>query len=210
MNPINLQIMNRILLFIASLILMLAPGCAGNRFHLASDNAQALIVIEKTELPYILSAVEDLVSDIQKITGRKLEIGTEIEAGRPNLVIGTYGVSGLIDGSFAALKDQWECYAIRTQGTDLYIAGSSQRGTMFGIYYFIDEHLGVDPFYWWKDLSPETKESLVFDAIDYISEEPDFKYRGWFINDEDLMTEFMDGGGPRYIDYPFYHHHLCR
>ena len=34
--------------------------------------------------------------------------------------------------------------------------------------------------------------------------EPTFKFRGGFINDEDLLTEWKNGGGERYIDYRYY------
>ena len=29
-------------------------------------------------------------------------------------------------------------------------------------------------------------------------------FRGWFLNDEDLLCEFGESGGVRRIDYPFY------
>ncbi|MGK7396278.1 MAG: glycosyl hydrolase 115 family protein, partial [Candidatus Cyclobacteriaceae bacterium M3_2C_046] len=40
--------------------------------------------------------------------------------------------------------------------------------------------------------------------IEIIADEPDFKYRGWFNNDEDLITEFFASAGQRDIDYRYY------
>jgi hypothetical protein len=40
--------------------------------------------------------------------------------------------------------------------------------------------------------------------VSIAADEPTFRYRGWFINDEDLLTEWYDNGGDRDIDYPFY------
>ena len=37
------------------------------------------------------------------------------------------------------------------------------------------------------------------------SDEPTFRYRGWFINDEDLLTEWFGDGGRRDIAYRYYH-----
>ncbi len=164
----------------------------------------ATIVIQQDEASFVHKAVQDLVSDINKITGEKLQISNTKIKGKPNLIIGTVSQSALIPAGFKALQGKWECYSIRTTGEDLVIAGSNPRGTMFGIYYFIEKYLKVDPFYWWKDIEQEQQQELVFAPIDYMSNEPCFKFRGWFINDEDLLTGFMDGGGERKLDYPFY------
>ncbi len=180
-------------------------GCSNNEFVLVKSKNQTVIVIQDDEKPYIHKAVNDLVSDVKKITGKKITVSNQTVKGKSNLIIGTVGQSELISEEFNTIKGQWEVYSLKTIRKDLVIAGSNPRGTMFGIYYFIEEYLGVDPFYWWKDLEPEKQEKLVFEKIDYTSKMPDFKFRGWFINDEDLMTEFMDGGGKRNLDYRYYH-----
>lgn len=180
-------------------------SCSNNEFALVQSGNQAVIIIGNDEQSYIHKAVQDLVSDIKKITGAEILISNQLVEGKQNLIIGTVGVSSLIPAGFDSIQNKWECYSIKTTGKDLIIAGSNPRGTMFGIYWFIENHLGVDPFYWWKDLEPEQKEELIFGKMNYTSAESDFKFRGWFINDEDLMTEFIDGGGKRELDYPYYH-----
>ena len=40
---------------------------------------------------------------------------------------------------------------------------------------------------------------------DYQSEKFAVRYRGWFINDEDLLTGFELPDKKREVDYPFYH-----
>ena len=193
---------NIVLVIISGLIVL---SCSNQKFTLVDKNKQSVIVIDDREKLYIHKAVEDLVSDIKKITGQEITVRNTPSKGSSNLIIGTVGQSNLISEEFISLKDQWEVYSLKTTGKDLVIAGSNPRGTMFGIYYFIENYLGVDPFYWWKDFEPEQKENLIFDPIDYTSKKPDFKFRGWFINDEDLLTEFMDGGGERDLDYRYYH-----
>ncbi|MFW6327913.1 MAG: glycosyl hydrolase 115 family protein [Bacteroidota bacterium] len=185
-------------------ISLLLCRCSVDKFNLVSGDTKAVIVVSETETPYINKAIRDLVSDIHKITGKRILVQNKPVNGSSNLIIATIGQTDWIHSSFEGLEGEWETYSIKTSGKDLIIAGSNPRGTMFGIYWFIENHLGVDPFYWWKDMEPEQKKELVFGKIDYTSAEPDFKFRGWFINDEDLLTSFKDGGGVRKLDYPFY------
>lgn len=193
------------LLFIIGLISgFLIQSCSSPNIAIVDHKTQAVIVIQEDENAYIHKAIDDLISDVEKITGRKIEKVNKPVEGVSKIIIGTAGQSDLLPEEFLNLSGKWECYSLGTRGKDLIIAGSNSRGTMFGIYYFIENYLEVDPFYWWKDVEPKQKEKLVFENIDYTSKEPDFKFRGWFINDEDLMTEFMDGGGKRELDYPFY------
>ncbi|NJN27512.1 MAG: hypothetical protein HC819_16825 [Cyclobacteriaceae bacterium] len=119
------------------------------------DDSQAVIVIEADEAQYIHRAVQDMVSDVQKMTGKTIEIHHQPIAGKSNLIIGTIGQSRLLPDGYDSLAGTWERYALQTRGNDLIIAGSNPRGTMFGVYYFIENYLGIDPFYWWKDFEPE-------------------------------------------------------
>ena len=76
---------------------------------------------------------------------------------------------------------------------------------MFALYAFIEKYLGVDPMYFWTDRQPAQRNTLTWDKIDIVGREPTFRYRGWFLNDEDLLTEWHLDGGRRDIDYPYYH-----
>src|SRR5690606_19119540 len=98
-------------------------------------------------------------------------------------------------GKLKELDGKWESYRVETIDENLIIAGSDERGTMFGIYHFIEEYLDVDPLYFWKDREPEKREELAWEDIYLQQDEPSFKYRGLFINDEDLLTGWVNGGG---------------
>jgi len=110
----------------------------------------------------------------------------------------------LAPGFGDGLKGQWEAYRVQNVGSRLLIAGSDERGTMFGLYAFIEQYLGVDPLHFWASRPPPPRATLAWDSVQLRSDEPTFRFRGWFINDEDLLTEWKDGGGKRQIDYPFY------
>ncbi len=180
-------------LFVIVFSLFFLP-CQGQKeesFELVGSHTQAVIVLPKTESEAVRLAAEDLVSDIQKITGKTIEITSQ----KP-----TQGGAILIQTT----PKNSEVYRLTSQNKNLLITGESDLGTVFGIYHFIEHYLGVDPMYFWNDKEPEKKTRLFWEKVDYQSVNPTFKFRGWFINDEDLLTEWYASGGKRNIDYPYY------
>lgn len=184
-------------------------------FTLASPEGGAPIYIAKSEPSYLQLAVKDLVSDIKKITGKELQIIHNFPPKAGNVMviasINNAQNAGLLkqlgfDGS--SLSGKWESSIVQTlryrDANVLLVAGSDERGTMFGLYEFIEKYLDVDPMYFWAGQEPKQRSSLKWNAIDQFTDEPLFKFRGWFINDEDLLTEWENGGGKRNIDYTYY------
>ncbi len=106
------------------------------------------------------------------------------------------------------LRNRWEGCLVCTFGPEdenLLVCGTDRRGTMWGIYDFCEKQLGVDPLYFWTDHEPLPRNELEIDPFRDMDGPKTFTYRGVFINDEDLLTEWKDNGGQRYADYPFYH-----
>ena len=65
--------------------------------------------------------------------------------------------------------------------------GADTRGTVFGIYTFCEQVLGIDPMYVFTDSVPKKQKQITFKPEDaYVSKKPTFENRGWFINDEEL------------------------
>ncbi|MBO5177442.1 MAG: glycosyl hydrolase 115 family protein, partial [Lachnospiraceae bacterium] len=87
--------------------------------------------------------------------------------------------------NLSEIDGKWECYITKLADNVLYIAGSDKRGCIYGIYR-LSELIGVSPWVWFADVTPEKKEELKFTAeeLDCVSKEPSVKYRGIFINDE--------------------------
>ncbi len=210
----------KILYYNAILILILFCRCNPEKkssFTLVDNQNQATIYLSSTASGPIQLAVEDLVSDVEKISGKKLSIANDISAiSGPAIVIANLNdpdqanLVKQMNPDLDTLSGQWESYLVYREQTfenidkPLLMVGSDERGTMFAIYHFIEKYLQVDPFYFYTGMQPESKEEMVFSDIEIIQGEPDFKYRGWFINDEDLMTEFINGAGNRNIDYRYY------
>jgi hypothetical protein len=74
------------------------------------------------------------------------------------------------------------------------LTGADMRGTIYAIYEFSQEFLGVDPLYYWTDATPEKRDSVNVPAsLSKAFPAPLFKYRGFFVNDEDLLTGWAPG-----------------
>jgi hypothetical protein len=69
--------------------------------------------------------------------------------------------------------------------------GSDLRGAIYAAYAFSEKILGVDPWWYWADKEPASRTSVrLHDSWTEQVRAPTFKYRGWFINKEDLLSSF--------------------
>jgi len=203
-------------------------GAAAGGFELCTPEMTAAILVPAGESECVRLAAADLAGDVERITGRRPAIvGRLEECGAHAVVLATLArpesaklldrlgaatADGLAGGLAAGLAGKWEAYRVESVATNaapiehaLVIAGSDERGTMFGLYAFAEGYLGVAPLHFWADRPPAKRDTLAWDNVSLAAGEPTFRYRGWFINDEDLLTEWYDDGGKRDIEYPFYH-----
>ncbi len=97
-----------------------------------------------------------------------------------------------------------EAWRITATGEQINITGGDVLGTTYGIYRFAERILGIDPLYFWKDIAPAPRKEVIVASQVIESSKPTFRFRGWFINDEDLLSEWRLDGGARHIDYAFY------
>lgn len=198
-------------ILLISIVFVSCQESQKHEFVLVSGNTVKSVCLLPEEPEYVLLAVEDLINDIYKITDQKPQLIRDPQlCVQGCVIVGSMDVAGsskYFESNFTEASDtqgKWEAYKVKREGEDLIIVGSDSRGTMFGIYHFIEDYLGVDPLYFWADREPEKKEKLTWKEVNIDQDSPTFKYRGWFINDEDLLTGWMESGGPRNIDYPFY------
>jgi hypothetical protein len=159
-------------------------------FPLAGRGAAAPIAYAEQDAKVVALAAADLAADIERVTGLKPLVHTTPVQGQAVLV-GTLGNSPQIDQLVATgkldvreLKGAWESFIIATVGKQLVIVGSDRRGTAFGVYE-LSQSIGVSPWYWWADVTPEKKSELYLRAGSRRFGPPSVKYRGIFINDED-------------------------
>ncbi len=201
--------------------LTLFVGAPTFAFDLVGTDHQATVFICPDEPECVRLAVDDLLSDVQKITSKQLAIVPSLEEASADCVVvgsvmqpGSLAALKRFDSSVDELQGKWEAYRVTTASSEvgpgpvkncLLIAGSDERGTMFAIYAFIEQYLGVDPMYFWTDRQPARRDTLSWSKVDIVGKPPTFRYRGWFLNDEDLLTEWHLDGGRRDIDYAYYH-----
>lgn len=150
------------------------------------------IVLEAGAEEAVRLAATDLQSDLRRLSGKEgFPIVTQ-GGEEPGIYIKTVH------------SDICEAYTVRIEGEKAVVIGSDTLGTVFGIYAFATRVLKINPMYRLTDLFPETREELTVPDTEFFSPERKVRFRGWFLNDEDLLTDFKISGGKRNIDYPFY------
>jgi hypothetical protein len=82
---------------------------------------------------------------------------------------------------------------IHARRNEVLLTGSDVRGAIYAVYEFSQRFLGVDPFWWWTDHQPARRTAVRVPASFSLTQGPVIRYRGWFINDEDLLTGWKPG-----------------
>ena len=97
-----------------------------------------------------------------------------------------------------------ESYTVAVGRDAVEIEGADGLGAAYGVYAFSTRCLGVSPVHLFTGLFPAARQKIELKEERFASLPRRTKYRGWFLNDEDLLGAFHGGGGTREIDYPFY------
>ncbi len=190
-------------LTMAGIILLLAEGrqvLAQNHGPIVLD-ADATILIAADEPEPVQRAAADLAADFRNVTGTSLNIvRDENDAGAVTILIGEQ--SKLPEQMRSEKVKEPESFLISTANATsnqrirrtVVLAGADMRGTMYAVYEFSRKYLGIDPMYYWTDHEPAHRSSIqVPDSLHQEFAAPVFKYRGFFINDEDLLTGWAPG-----------------
>lgn len=146
----------------------------------------------------IKRAINDLQADLNKVTGISPELNNTITGKTSStIIIGTVGTNSIIDDLIKRNKlDKSELNAKREKyiiqyipnpldGIEgaLVIAGSDNRGTIYGIYE-LSAQIGVSPWYYWLDAPVKKQTNLYVKKGIFTDGEPAVTYRGIFLNDE--------------------------
>jgi hypothetical protein len=178
------------------------PG-EGN-FCLFGRGTAASILVDTNDWPGVVRVATDLQMDIRRVSGTTPTlIGGPGQPGENAILLGTIGRSKVIDQlvregkiNVSEVAAKWEAALVQVvkeplPGVEsaLIIAGSDQRGTIYGVY-DLCEQMGVSPWHWWADVPPKRHDKLFVTAGRHVQGPPAVKYRGIFINDEGpcLMT----------------------
>ena len=81
---------------------------------------------------------------------------------------------------------------------EITISGADARSFIYALNYLSETYLGVLPFWFWNDQKMEVKSYVEIPCGIYHSEPDRIRYRGWFINDEVLISHWTAGVSPSY------------
>lgn len=146
--------------------------------------------------PYVKKAIDNLILDFERVNKNKLKPKFLECFVNGNILIHTEDENKKIG--------MGEGFSIKTENDNVIIRGAGYLGTIYGIYTFSEKVLGISPCYIFDDKEIKEMESLEIDQLNIFDYPKTFKFRGMFINDEDLLTEWKLSGKKRHIDYPFY------
>lgn len=161
--------------------------------RLFDSDTTASIVCDKGAPEAVVLALRDLQRNLRTLANRETGFEICLAGSDPAIRVAT-------DPSIGSS----EAYTIRVCDAEITIMGSDTLGTVYGIYAFTEKCLGILPFYRLTDLFPEKCREKWLEEQTITSPERSVRFRGWFLNDEDLLSEFRYSGGHREIDYPFY------
>jgi Glycosyl hydrolase family 115 len=161
---------------------------------------QTTVLIGPGEPMALQKAADDLVTDLGKVFGTPVAlVHSASDAGptticislRENLAAGVKRATGNEVLQMLGVANPWKGSPVRSA---VILTGSDLRGAIYAVYEFSGKFLGVDPLYYWTDRAPERKTTVaVPDGLALQDGPPTFRYRGWFTNDEDLLTGWKPG-----------------
>lgn len=168
--------------FIGLVFLWVTQICSA-QFSLRSDQPIKL-ACDNAEEKVVQTALKLFIRDYQSV----FSASAAVDARQGNIIVGTVGKSPLlkavsVDVSALAGKKQAFLLQVLPDGK-LLVAGSDSHGTAYGIME-LSRLIGVSPWEWWADVTPEKKISFVLPAEYQTLQSPSVEYRGIFINDED-------------------------
>ena len=168
--------------FIGLVFLWVTQICCA-QFSLRSDQPVKL-ACDNAEEKVVQTALKLFIRDYQSV----FSASAAVDARQGNIIVGTVGKSPLlkaVSADVSALTGKKQAFLLQVLSDGkLLVAGSDSHGTAYGIME-LSRLIGVSPWEWWADVTPEKKTSFVLSAEYQTLQSPSVEYRGIFINDED-------------------------
>jgi hypothetical protein len=189
--------------FISALALLVSASqsLAAPKSQTLTLDSSVTIVESAQEPGPVRKATEDLLSDFSKVFGQRPALANDLEnSGSIAILIAEQGnVHPGINCTAPKGPESFAFSVLRVPGGQLKrivcLTGADMRGTIYAIYQFSQTYLGVDPMYLWTDKEPERRTSIELPAnFGHVYPSPVFRYRGFFPNDEDLLTGWIPAG----------------
>jgi hypothetical protein len=162
-----------------------------NDFQLIADGIGAKLYCPENK-QVVETAINMLIDDSRLVCKEPFAITPTIE--KRTVIIGIPEQNGtirdLLDAGkikYSDITGKQEAFKIvpaEIQGMScLFVIGSDPRGTAYGVLE-LSRCIGVSPWVWWADVTPEKNDHVRYVA-DHKIHTPTVRYRGIFLNDED-------------------------
>ncbi len=190
------------MLLIPLVAFLLPAASARPAVPIADPAGDAVILLPDSTPEPVLLAAEDFRADARAATGRELTTTTAVPFRAPAVILpGIPGRSRILDDlarrrnlDLSHLRGEFEAYSV-IPVTDpfpgvaqaLVIAGGDERGVVFGLYEASERLFGTDPQVLWTDHRPARIPAAGWSAPTVVCPSPAFRYRGFFVNDEDQL-----------------------
>lgn len=149
-----------------------APEITTPMYIVEDGVSDFVIVIADDADECIMTAVKEMQTYIERISGAKLDyVNESAYTGGKAIVIGE---TELVSIDTSDIKE--DGFRLYSDGEYFVIAGASSRGTLYGVYTFLEEYLGVRWFTPTLEVVPEN-EDVVIDASLDRTVEPSFAVR---------------------------------
>lgn len=166
------------------IILLIITGKISHAQFYLQPRQTLNVAITSTEEPVVQTALQIFSRDYQAVfSGRVLT-----DSLKGNIIVGTIGKSRLLENILvdnATLYEKKQGFMLKVlKDGRLLVVGNDSHGTAYGLME-LSRLIGVSPWEWWADATPEKKTSFRL-PTDYTDIQfPSVEYRGIFINDED-------------------------
>ena len=153
-----------------------APQIETPMFIVENGKSEFVIVTAENADECIQTAANELQTYIKKISGAELEIVTDnVFNSKKAIVLGETALTDeLTDTDRAQIGE--DGFLLYSDGDYLLIAGEDSRGTLFGVYTFLEEYLGIRWFTPTLEVVPESEDVIIDASINHIVE-PSFAVR---------------------------------
>ena len=156
---------------------------AAPKMSLIKDGQSEYAIVRGADAsPSEITAAEKLQEYMERISGYRLPIVTDGEsAAGKEIIVGKTNREGA--GTYAVNREELgdDGFILRTVGENIVIAGGEKRGTLYGVFDFLEKFLGCRWFSNEVIIVPEVKTVAVPAEIDEL-EVPAFVYRSPQIN----------------------------
>ena len=187
---------------VTCLLMFLIDSLYGQNYPVFESNltlhsGSVRIVVSDNEPAPLKLAVESLVRDFRKVMLATPEVLNKLPANNdlPTLVVVNYETDALqIPKNRQHPLDDFESHFVWADPATnrIHLEGFDMRGTIFAIYTFSEQILGVPPLWFWCAWEPDIKKEIsVPNNLNLFFKSPQVRYRAWFPNDTDLFSPWL-------------------